>query len=119
MCIRDRWKHEFKLLLHPLIHHSIFPQDVILALRRYVSNPAASSCTDLNLARTLKIYDRDAEEFIHVEDIPMKGLFAFDDGSIFRKDQKLRKNYKCTNIKSGKVYLVNPIAKVRAVEAPN
>ena len=112
----NEWKHEFKLLLHPLIHHSIFPQDVIHALRNYVANPAASSCTDLSLARTLKNYDKDAEELVHVENIPMKGLFMFDNGSIFRKDTKLRKNYKCTELKTGKIYLVNPIAKVTPVK---
>src|ERR1035438_4348669 len=115
----NEWKHEFKLLLHPLIHHSIFPQDVIHALRNYIANPAASSCSDLPLARTLKNYDKDAEELVHVENIPMKGLFMFDNGSIFRKDTKLRKNYKCTEIKTGKIYLVNPIAKVKPMPTDN
>ncbi len=111
----DEWKKEFKLLLHPLLHHSIFPVDIIHALKHYLANPAASSCTDLPLSRVLKNYDKDADEFIHVEDIPMKGLFAFDDGSIFRKDELIRKKFKCTNIKTGKVYIVNPIAKVKLV----
>ncbi len=111
------WKNEFKLLLHPLIHHSIFPQDVIIALKKYVANPAASSCSDLHLSRTLKNYDFDAEDFVHVEDIPMNGLFEFDDGSVFRKDFRLRKRFKCTEIKTGRTYFVNPIAKVRAVNS--
>lgn len=110
------WKKEFKLLLHPLLHHSIFPPDVIIALKEYIHNPAASSCTDVQLSRVLKTYDKDTDETLHLEDIPINSLFRISNGKVFKKGVQMRKRFKCTEVKTGRIYWVSPIAEVEVVE---
>jgi SprT protein len=39
----------------------------------------------------------------------MGSLFRIKDGRVFRKGEKLRKRYKCTELPSGKVYLFSPV----------
>ena len=111
----EEWKKEFKLLLHPLLHHSIFPMDIIHALKNYLHDPAASSCTDLNLSRILRNYDRDVDFTVHLEDIPLRSIFAIENGRVFRKDELLRKRFKCTEMKTGRIYLINPLAEVKVI----
>jgi hypothetical protein len=46
----------------------------------------------------------------------IKALFKLKNGRVFRRDEKLRKRYKCTEIKTKRVYLFSPIAEVEMVE---
>ncbi|UPT65852.1 MAG: SprT-like domain-containing protein [Sphingobacteriales bacterium JAD_PAG50586_3] len=49
------WKLEFKRHMWFFLQSGMFPPDVDKALRKYMANPAASSCGDVNLMRVLKI----------------------------------------------------------------
>jgi SprT protein len=60
-----------------------------------LDNPAASSCSDLTLYRSLRKYDAVKESVFTVEKLPIKALFKLKDGRVFRKEEKLRKRYKC------------------------
>jgi hypothetical protein len=102
-------------MMRPFFDASIFPPDVKLAIVKYLENPAASSCTDLNLFRILKEYDRKAEGVLCVENIEMKALFSIKGGRIFRKESLVRKRYRCVEIKTGAVYLFPPLAEVSRV----
>ena len=51
-----------------------------------------------------------------MEKLPLKSLFKLKDGRIFRKDEKLRKRFKCTEIKTKRIYLFSPVAEVELVE---
>jgi len=42
-------------------------------------------------------------------------MFKLKDGRIFRKEEKLRKRYKCTEISSKRVYLFSPVAEVELI----
>ncbi|MGZ4079781.1 MAG: SprT-like domain-containing protein [Bacteroidia bacterium] len=53
----EEWKLHYKMLMNQFLTPEIFPLDVINALRKYMNNPAASSCSDTNLLRVLKNYD--------------------------------------------------------------
>jgi SprT protein len=53
----EEWKMHYKLLMRQFLIPDIFPPDVIIALTNYMTNPAASSCSDINLLRVLKKYD--------------------------------------------------------------
>ena len=46
----------------------------------------------------------------------MKALFKLKNGRVFRKDEKLRKRYKCTEVKTKRIYLFSPVAEVELVE---
>lgn len=112
------WKNNFRALMAPFIQAEMFPQDVSLAIMSYMDNPAASSCTDLNLYRSLRKYDAQVQEIFTIEHIPEGSFFGIKGGRIFQKKEKLRKRYKCLEISSNRIYLFHPIAEVFPVEQP-
>jgi len=78
------WKNEFKLLICWFMENEIFPQDLMIEIRRYMINPKASSNSDIKLAL----------------------------GRRFTKGGKVKKRIKCTDLNNGKIYLFSPIATV-------
>jgi SprT protein len=109
------WKHNFKRMMQPFFEQHIFPLDIHHAIMRYLDNPAASSCADLNLFRTLKKYDRLIENKLTVEKVPIYNLFKWKDGRVFRREELLRKRYRCTELSTRKIYLFSPVAEVELV----
>jgi len=107
------WKNNFKRMMKPFFDLEIFPTDVNQGIVAYLNNPAASSCTDLRLARALKKYDAQ-EETLHVEQLPANTIFTLKDGRKFQKGERIRKRYRCTCLDNGKIYLFNPLAEVYA-----
>lgn len=110
----NEWKHEFHMLIKGFLKESIFPTDILVALKHYFINPKASSSSDVFLMKTLISYDKSVEG-IFVEEIQLNELFIFRGGRIFRKGEQVRKRYRCTEIKTQKVYLFNPLALVEPV----
>ncbi|MFD1768134.1 SprT-like domain-containing protein [Sphingobacterium suaedae] len=106
------WKSSYKELMYPFLRLSIFPTDVAQAIVHYMKNPAASSCTDLELYRTLRRYDLNTAAHRTVESLAANSLFSIPDGRIFQKKEKLRKRYKCVEINTNKVYLFHAVAEV-------
>lgn len=118
------WKYHFRELMAPFLSGDIFPREVLQALTRYLHNPAAASCTDLDLLRTLRKYDQAPADLPAgrqglqtVEELPPGSVFGFSKGRIFRKGDKLRKRFRCTELATGKIYLFSPLAKVSKVES--
>lgn len=111
------WKNNFKELMTPFFKLQILPHDVTISLLQYMDNPAASSCTDLNLYRTLKKYDQGANDVITVESVPTDSIFSIKNGRVFQKKEKLRKRFKCIELSTGRLYLFHPIAEVFPVQA--
>ena len=109
------WKNNFKTLMKPFLLLDFFPEDVKNAVTTYLSNPGASSCTDLNLFRTLQKYDRVKEDHKVVEQLPEKTRFSISSGRVFKKGEKLRKRYRCVEESSGRVYLFSPLAEVKVL----
>ena len=92
----------------------VFPDDIKHAICIYLQNPSASSCTDLNLMRVMQQYDQPTET-IKVENLAADHLFAIPNGRVFRKQQLVRKRYRCVEIKTGRVYLFNPLADIKPI----
>jgi SprT protein len=109
------WKTNFKKLMQPFLSPDIFPLEVFYALRKYMENPAATSCTDLRLLKVLKLHDEISDTFF-LEYLPIDTMFIYNESKVFRKGEKLRKRIKCTEIKSGSVYLFSPLAEVKVFE---
>lgn len=108
------WKQNFKQLMHPFLEGNVFPEDVRDAVRRYMKNPGASSCTDLTMFRTLKRYDLSRPESVTtVENLSDGACFVLPNGRAFQKIQKVRKRFRCVELSSQRVYLFSPIAEVR------
>ena len=109
------WKTNFQTMMQPFFEKDIFPPDIKHAITGYLNNPAASSCTDLTLYRSLRKYDAPKESVFTVEKIPAKSFFKLKDGRVFRKEEKLRKRFKCTEVNSERIYLFSPVAEVELI----
>jgi hypothetical protein len=106
------WKGEFSKILKQFVGKGFLPADVEEAVRQSIQNPAASSCADDNLMRTLKRYDKRKENHFFVEQIPLHQLFRTKDGRIFKKGEKIRKRYRCEELATSRIYLFSPIYEV-------
>lgn len=110
------WKKNFKELLAPFLGLNIFPEAMKTALQHYLQNPSASSCTDLNLYRALKRFDKQLPHKSTVESLRTGTEFQLDDGRHFRLIEKRRTRYSCQEIPSGKIYLFHAVAEVIPIE---
>ncbi len=108
------WKSVYREMLLPFLSLNIFPDDIAPALIEYLENPAASSCSDMNLMRILMKYDQEPK--ILLEEIPSSSVFKLSSGRVFRKGSQRRKYFQCLEISSGKMYLINPLAEVEPVQ---
>ncbi|MBN8694896.1 MAG: SprT-like domain-containing protein [Bacteroidetes bacterium] len=113
----EEWKLEFKILMNYFLHEHIFPEDVFKALKKYMSNPAASSCSDTNLLRVLKKYDQ-RQDLVLLEELPEGSSFIYGDDRLFVKGEQIRKRFRCKDVKTRQIYLFNPLTEVKPTEAP-
>lgn len=110
------WKIIFGQLLAQFIEQNIFPSDIKTALLQSLHNPAASSCADETLLRTLKCYDEKKSDLIFVENMAVGSLFKTGDGKIFRKGEKIRKRFRCEEVKTKRIYLFSPVYEAEVLE---
>ncbi|MBA3705937.1 MAG: SprT-like domain-containing protein [Bacteroidetes bacterium] len=110
----DEWKLHYKLLMQQFLIPDIFPVEVITALRKYMNNPAASSCSDLNLLRVLKKYDI-RQNTVLLEELNLGATFSYNNSRHFIKGEQVRKRFKCKEIKTNRMYLFNPLTEVTKV----
>lgn len=110
------WKNEYSKVLAQFLLKKIFPPDIQKSLLTSIQNPAASSCADTNLLRVLHRYDEKKEGVILIEALQMGAIFKIKGGRVFRKEERIRKRYRCVEVKTGKVYLFSPVFEVFIIE---
>ena len=110
------WKQEFARLLDYFLKQDIFPGDVLKALTSYIQNPAASSCSDHDLLRALRKYDRkEMQHVMHLEDLPKNTMFrlhASRSKLLFQKGDQVRTRFHCIEMNTQREYFVSPLAEV-------
>ncbi len=109
------WKAVYSGLLATFVQHSIFPDDIKMAVLQSLKNPAASSCAEEDLMRVLRRYDTKQEGIFLLEQLPENATFITKDGRQFIKGVRLRKRFRCKEVATGALYLFSPIYEVRAV----
>lgn len=109
------WKQEFSKILARFLQLKIFPADIEKALMHTLQNPAASSCGDEGLLRVLHQYDDKQPGVMLVEQVAPGSLFSIKDGRIFKKEEKIRKRYKCMEVKTGRYYLFSGLYEVKGL----
>jgi SprT protein len=109
------WKTIYAQLLDQFLKHHNFPPDIEKEIILSLRNPAASSCAEEGLLRALRKYDAAGNNYFLVEEILPHAVFRTPDGRLFQKGEKLRKRFKCKEVKTGKVYLFSPVYEVEIV----
>jgi hypothetical protein len=98
--------------MRPFMKLDIFPDDVREAIIGYMRDPGASSCSDENLMRVLKRYDKPSD-FVHLETLPDNCEFEFNQKR-FIKGPKLRTRYRCIEKHTKSIYFFAALAEVKA-----
>ena len=104
------WKYEFQQVLLPLISAQKFPETLKLCLKNTITNTKASSFSDIPLNRALREFDRD-KKGCHLEKIELGKHFTLNK-KLFKKGKLRRTRYLCTEVSSGKAYLIHALAEV-------
>lgn len=107
----EEWKSEFKKMMTLFFDLNIFPAELIVALKKYLNNPFASGCSDVNLMNTLRLFDSNKQTVL-VSSITQGSLFSLKNGRVFQKGHRIRKRFQCVDINSKQVYLFSPSAEV-------
>jgi hypothetical protein len=109
------WKTIYAQLLAQFLKNKTFPENIERELMVSLKNPAASSCAEDDLLRVLRKYDNKESHHRLVEELSINSLFRIDDGRVFLKGEKLRKRFKCKEVRTGKIYLFSPVYEVEIV----
>lgn len=109
------WKTEFRQLLIPVLEKKELPKDIEQALINSLNNLKASSCTDLNLSRALNAYNKKEEGVELLENIGNNTVFSLGK-KVFQRGILRRRKYLCTEVATGKQYLVNRLAEVKPLK---
>ncbi len=112
-----QWKEIFGDLVGKFIDMNVFPYVLKKVLEKNKFNFKASFISDSELFRTLTFFDNDNEKTktVYLEDIPPKTKFISHNGKIFIKLNKLRKRFRCISLDNQRVYLFNPLARIKPV----
>lgn len=105
----QEWKAEYKRLMRPFLSREVFPADVLHALEHHLHDAPSSSCTDHDLMRVLRRYDRDPRPFL--EELRENTIFRFNQ-RLFVKGPRLRTRYKCRCLNDRRTYFIDPTAEV-------
>ena len=109
------WKNQFRILILPVLNPDIFPKVLLPLLANYFKNPKASTDSDIELVKELKMYDPPTDKnYIHELDLGTR--FGIYNGKIFKLENKLKKRYKCIELETGKYYLFNANAEVNIID---
>lgn len=115
------WKMTYQNLLRPFLEQKIFPEDLAVALRNYLINPAASSCADPYLYKAFRKYDAPPPNLpagiqrVLLEEVPEGETFLLEAGKGYRcfiKGRKRRTRYLCKERDTNKEYTVSGVAEV-------
>lgn len=107
------WKKIYRDQLKDFLSLSVFPDDILAALKKNLHNLPASSCADEDLMRILRRYDKNRGKLVLVEQVSEGDCFFTEDDRLFRRGKKLRKRFQCVEVATGKLYLFSSIYEVR------
>jgi hypothetical protein len=111
------WKNEFKEILKPFMSARIFPISILIPLGHYLSNPKATSCTDIVLHKALRNFDP-ASKSIYLSEAAHGDTFRFNK-RLFVKESTKRSRALCVEVKTGRRYFIPEAALIEQVGQTN
>ncbi len=112
----EEWKNEYKTLMAPYMRMHLFPDELHAALHSYFTNPGATKYSDNDLVKAFRSLDEEDDGLVELESLPQNTRFAIPNGSVFIKGELRRKCYTCQNLQSKRLYVFQPMAKVKPLE---
>jgi SprT protein len=109
----EEWKASFKEVLYPVLKDDVFPPNVIPPLYDYISNPKATSCSDVDLLKALGEHDKHKLAFL--SDVKTGETFLFNK-KIYRKENVMRTRAICTELSSARKYYIPQAAQVEILQ---
>ncbi len=106
------WKANYRNLMKPFLEKNVFPPDLQRTVYQHLRNIKASSQADVELTRTLMLFDEDKQETL-IEDLQPGDRFLFRNNRKFQVVEKLRKRYKCVELANQRVFLFQPLTPVK------
>ena len=107
-----KWKNIFKKITEPFLNSNIFPNSLLVLLRKHMQDPKSSFSYDSDLSKELDKYDNDnSEDLVYLDDLPPNSFFIYRDKK-YVKVQKKRKRYLCKCLTNKRNYLFVTHAKV-------
>lgn len=107
----EEWKNHFRKLLLPIIDTKLLPKDVEISLVNSLVKMKASSCSDIQLSRTLKKYDSANSDHVLLESLSHSSYFTLKEKK-FIKGELRRQRFICTDLLTKKQYLIHRLAEV-------
>ncbi len=105
------WKNTFQKLMRPFLIVDAFPKEVLPCLENYMKNPKASTDSDAKLSLALRGFEA-KEGYYFVSELPIGTIFIFRNQK-YKRGNKRRTRYECTNLSNGKLYAFNPNTEVK------
>ncbi|WP_082893073.1 MULTISPECIES: SprT-like domain-containing protein [Emticicia] len=108
------WKQHFQQLMAPILNEFVFPENLLVPLRNYMQNPAASSVSYAPLSEALRSFDKEQATGIILTELPDNQWFEFR-GNVFQKIEKRRTRILCVEKKSKRRYTILGSARVNPI----
>lgn len=107
------WKFEFQQLLLPLLSAKEVPEELKKCLKNTLKNTKAASYSDIALSRVLRKFDV-KKNGVPLEQIEQGAHFVVNKKS-FKKGKLRRTRYLCSELGTGKAYLIHALAEVNTI----
>ena len=105
------WKSAYQQMVTPFLEGDIFPESLLIPLKKHMQNARATFDADANLSMALREFDPPNNKKCIFE-LEQGALFNAQDGRVFSKNAKRRTRFVCTCVKTKKQYLFPPFVEV-------
>ncbi len=102
------WKEEFRNMLRESI--SVYSEDLQPVILQFAKSPKASFAASTGLVKYFHTDNSEGENF--VESLERGTVFCYRHEN-YQMETKLKKNYLCTQLSTGRKYVFKPLAKVK------
>lgn len=110
----EEWKESFRKLFEPILEEQYLPKDLIIVLKDYLKNPAASSYGHPELVKILSELEGTSQK-ITLQDLEKNSIFRIKN-LILIKGELRRTRFLCKDVYSEKKFLVSKFAEIIPME---
>jgi hypothetical protein len=103
------WKNTFREMLMESI--SVYPEELRPIILKFSRSPKANFMASTDLVRYFRAENHTDENSIHIENLEPEDRFTYKKQT-YGVREKLKKNYLCRNLESGKDYVFKPLVRV-------